>query len=410
MPNVQRTPGQTPVNDFPESQDPAANEPCIIGGYPAADLGGWSAGSGSVESLSEDGERRSASRSRRYLARWRLRHFTQFKRFAGCGKWLNGSADGQVMIRIQEGTAHYSGLQSCGSVWSCPACAAKIRQHRADELEHAIDGWLAQGGGVEFVTLTVPHTLTDDLSTTFDRVAEGWRLGVVAGRWFRGVRTTFGIEGYCRTVEVTYGRNGWHPHIHALLFTRRPLSGRGRAGLGALMFRRWARWVERAGGGTCSPSAFRIVGGAQGAGAYLVKVQDRSGQVKRLGMEFTRGDLKTGRISSLTPFELIGPAHDGEAWALARWWEWEAVTKGRRCLTWSRGCRQLLGLNADEPTDEELAEVEIGGDLVLVLHPDTWRRVVGEAGAESGLLRATEAGGLAAAGAFLLDLRARAGP
>lgn len=354
-----------------------------------------------------DADRMDEGRRSRYVRRWHLRRFTQLKRIRGCGRWLNGSAEGTVAVRLAEsGRAHFSGLRTCGSVWSCPSCSAKIRQARADELEEGLARWLDNGHGVEFLTATVPHSLDDDLGPVFDRVAEGWRSGFTAGGWLGGVRRLFGIEGYVRTVEVTYGRHGWHPHVHALLFTRRPLSGRRRAALSALMFSRWARWVSRAGGGECSRAAFRIVGGARGAGQYLTKLQDGGSATHRLGMEFTRGDLKTGRAKSCTPFELIEPAQRGEAWALYRWWEWEQATKGRRCVTWSRGGRTLLGLSAEQTTDDEEAAREVGGEIVCELGPDAWAKVVRVPGADAGLLRAVERRGLYGAGVFLFDLRA----
>lgn len=294
------------------------------------------------------------------------------------------------MVKINEGVAHFSGLQSCGSVWSCPACAVKIRQARAVELEEAIRRWLAQGGGIEFVTLTVPHGQRDALADTFGLVMDGWRMGILGGRRFRDDRKAWGIAAWVRTVEVTLGANGWHPHVHALLFTAKPWTPRQRALRGGRLFVRWGAFVQRATGRVCSREAFTIVGGAQGAGAYVTKVQESESW--RLGMEFTRGDLKTGRIQSVTPFELIAPASNGEAWALHRWWEWERVTRGRRCLSWSRGARQLLGLDADEPTDQELAEAEVGGDVVLVIDGHEWATLVQVPGAEAALLNRVELG------------------
>lgn len=233
----------------------------------------------------------------------------------------------------------------------------------------------------------------------FDLVADGWRIGVLSGRHFRADRIAWGVPAWVRTVEVTYGAHGWHPHIHALLFTSKPWTPRQRALRGGALFRRWARFVERSTGRVCSRDAFKIVGGALGAGRYITKVQES--EAWRLGMEFTRGDLKTGRVKSLTPFEFIAPAADGEAWALARWWEWESVTRGRRCMSWSRGARALLGLVVDEATDEDLAAAEVGGDVALEVPGHVWARVVGVAGAEAGLLAAVELGGAAAAGAYL---------
>jgi hypothetical protein len=37
------------------------------------------------------------------------------------------------------------------------------------------------------------------------------------------MRSDIGFVGTIRTVEVTYGRNGWHPHVHAVVLNERPL-------------------------------------------------------------------------------------------------------------------------------------------------------------------------------------------
>jgi len=258
---------------------------------------------------------------------------------------------------------------------------------------------LRRGGGVEFVTLTVPHGERDQLRATFDMVADGWRVGILGGRRFRDDRKAWGIEAWCRTIEVTLGRNGWHPHIHALLFTDRPWTPRERALRGGRLYVRWAAWVQRETGRVCSRDAFVITGGALGAGRYVTKVQESAAW--GLGMEFTRGDLKTGRVKSVTPFELIAPAADGEAWAMHRWWEWEEATRGRFCMTWSRGARAVLGLDGEEATDQELAEAEVGGEDVLTIPGEVWARVAATFGAESSLLTALEQGGHLGASRFL---------
>lgn len=276
------------------------------------------------------------------------------------------------------------------------------------ELEGAVASWLAGGGGIEFVTLTVPHGDMDRLQDTFDLVTNGWRKGVLSGRRFRSDRIAWGIPAWVRTVEVTLGANGWHPHIHALLFTTRPWTSRQRAMRGNALFERWSAFVRRETGRSCSRDAFHMVGGALGAGSYITKVQESAAW--RLGMEFTRGDLKTGRVRSLTPFELIAPAADGEAWALHRWWEWERVTRGRRCMSWSQGGRQALGLDADEPTDEELAQLEVGGEDVLTIPGEVFAEVTRVAGAEAGLLAVIEREGAGAGSRFIAELLRPAPP
>jgi hypothetical protein len=57
------------------------------------------------------------------------------ERQRNCGVAPVGS---QVEIRIKDGSAYYSGLETCGNVWLCPVCSAKIHHRRASELRDAL--------------------------------------------------------------------------------------------------------------------------------------------------------------------------------------------------------------------------------------------------------------------------------
>ncbi|WP_433034221.1 hypothetical protein [Actinomycetospora sp. CA-053990] len=56
-----------------------------------------------------------------------------------------------------------------------------------------------------------------------------------------------GLLGWARAVEVAWGeRNGWHAHIHVLLcFAEQVSADLVVAGVGARMFGRWRRALER---------------------------------------------------------------------------------------------------------------------------------------------------------------------
>ena len=79
----------------------------------------------------------------------------------------------------------------------------------------------------------------------------------------------------------------------------------------------------------------------------------------------------------------------GDADALDLWHEWEAASKGRRQLVWSRGLRELLALGV-EKTDEELAEEAAGGEDVIQLDKHAYRQIAA-AGLVPDLLEMVEA-------------------
>lgn len=79
--------------------------------------------------------------------------------------------------------------------------------------------------------------------------------------------------------------------------------------------------------------------------------------------------------------QLLAEAVDTyEATKLARWWEWEAASEGRRQLTWSGGTRSLRDLAAlgSPSTDEEVAGDTLSGEQSIQVGPRVWARVVHE--------------------------------
>ena len=55
-----------------------------------------------------------------------------------CGK-VPTSSNVEVLGYVNTDKTHYSGLQSCGSVWACPVCASKISERRRLEVSKGID-------------------------------------------------------------------------------------------------------------------------------------------------------------------------------------------------------------------------------------------------------------------------------
>ncbi len=102
---------------------------------------------------------------------------------------------------------------------------------------------------------------------------------------------------------------------------------------------------------------------------YLFKIQDGYG----IAAELVRADLKRGRRKvARVPFQIAEGAAAGHRTDLALWLEYEAATKGRRVMDWTKGSAAALGM--DQP-DEDLAAGE-AGDLVYDLTAYEWSLVV----------------------------------
>lgn len=279
----------------------------------------------------------------------------------------------QVVVSVDEaGYGHVGGIQRCGSIASCPVCAPIIRGQRAAEIDEGVRAQLRKGGRVAMVTATFQHSRNDSLAQSFGDVLDCWS-SMWSGGGSQELRAALGMGGQIRVVEATYGEaNGWHPHIHALLFLDGSTSVRS---VSSRLKQAWASTVERRSG----RQVHDVIGldvsevtESNDVARYLSKVEGGWGP----GCELARADSKKsdGRF---TPWEILEAAVDGEAWALRRWIEWEHATYGRRIIQWTPGLRAELGLGR-ERSDEECSVEEVTGRVVhqVIYTAEVWNLAV----------------------------------
>lgn len=396
-----------------------------------------------------DNAARQDRRDVRYIARRFLHFNSSLHRVRFCGVDPVATMGHVTVKATGTGTdrrAGYGQLQVCGSVWACPVCSAKINNFRAADLAAAVSAWTApvfgpdlpdsltplhRGGRIAFITFTMRHNAAQELADLWKRgisaawsnvtsgaawVAEQQKYGVRVPRLVKSGKhageTRFSSRiGYARVVETTHGRNGWHVHIHALLFVHRDIKGGDTFRLADSMFGRWSAALVAA--GFDAPSLehgvdVKLVGphDATKVSDYFSKNtyagRDKAG---KLAWEAAGGIGKWARHANRTPFQILQAICSGEDYAefesdLDLWLTWESASKGKRQLTWSPWLRAYLGLTAED-TDEEIAASELGGDVVLRLRGDQFDQVV-TVGAHK-LLRAVEADDDMAAAYLWLD-------
>jgi hypothetical protein len=298
-------------------------------------------------------------------------------RLSHCRRDPHGMAEFVGIVAGQQGSA-YTGLQTCGSVWACPIDSAKVRHDRALRLSRCVVNWADAGGGLVFPTMTLAHVSGDSLAKTFGHLLAGWRF-VVSSRAYKRLKKRLGIEHVCRAVEITHGFNGWHPHLHLLFFTIRPLTRAELLDVWAVLLGVWQTYVElndlrpidSRRGVYVKAVNLDSEKGLETLGEYLSKTQDGYG----IAAELVRGDLKKGRSKKArSPFALAEAAIAGDARALALWREYEVVTKGRHALELSPASKTALGWGEDLP-DDQVAASEDGG-LIWDLTPAEWALVV----------------------------------
>jgi hypothetical protein len=345
-----------------------------------------------VSTATPKGRRKGVKRLLRYGLRKGLQRVSDNKRFLGCGRVRLRDYVGVVVG--PEGTAHFSGVMSCGSVWLCPVCSAKIDARRAEEVAGVLKAHLAAGGAAYFGGLTMPHDFGDRLEPMRRLNTEAYRRLLQGPVWLN-LKKRLGIVGYIRSLEVLHGANGWHPHTHPLFLTDRLLTAEELAELQAYVFRVWRSAIVKAGYRTPERVGFslELVASPESIGAYMSKMG--------LALELTHGATKDGGALR-TPFNI---AEDflatGDYADQVLWLEYEKAMHGARRLTWSKGLKARYAVA--ELSDEELATEEVGGELVATLSPDDWRAVVA-ADASIAILEAAESDGAAGVLAVLATL------
>lgn len=326
-------------------------------------------------------------RRARRSGRWRaLRALWEVSTLDRCRKCRRTSVrdGGHVGVRHSaELGAGFSGLATCGSVWACPLCSARIAAKRAAEVAQAIKWCEKQGGQAIHVVLTIRHHRGRRLKACWGAIGKGWDRAASGGAWKKD-KAAFGVIGWCRVVETTITEeHGWHVHVHALVLVDRPVSAETAEALGDRMWRRWDAGVRSKGfsslrrsqsgedvGVTARPVE-RGTGGAGDMGDYFAKAV----------YEVTHGaQTKTG--VGRTPFQVLGDIvrsgllstgelTDDVERDLALWAEWEQASAGHQQLTWSNGTKAAAGVM--EKKDEQLAAEDEGEEDLVLLPAETWQ-------------------------------------
>lgn len=291
------------------------------------------------------------------------------------------SADVGV-YRVKDGSnARFSGVATCGSVWHCPVCAAKITESRREELNRAMVAHVRNEGAAYLLTLTFPHEADHPLpeliakfGKALERFKSGYRYKNILGKG-----GSAGRIGSVRSLEVTVStEHGWHPHTHDLVFSERngleermfdggmrsDEEGNLDSGPISELKKAWVDSLFKAGLGDSTKLTWMMqhglnVRGGEHAAEYIAKF----GRDERWGAssELTRPHSKIGAvgqyggITHFTPFQLLLWAAEGDGWAAHRFREYAEVFHGKRMISWSPQLKKKLLGTEVEQSDEEIA-------------------------------------------------------
>jgi hypothetical protein len=245
--------------------------------------------------------------------------------------------------------AHWSNVQRCGSIWTCPVCAKQITEKRREELKKGVKNWKdCFQGGILLLTLTNSHSASHSLRSLISgqKKALGYFFGDRKGKFL--LDDCLGREYQVRAFEVTYGQNGWHPHYHILIFT----NGQPVDNFFELKQALSKHWIN-----CCQKANLPLPSVKHGLdirdGSYAEQYVSKWG----IESELTKGHIKKGREGGLTPFDLLQSSmldHELSQKHAKLFQEFGISFKGARQLVWSRGLKKLLEI--EEKTDEELSE------------------------------------------------------
>lgn len=346
-----------------------------------------------------------SNRASRFLGRHVMRRYTRLVRCFDCGR-ASKMPGGNVGVRQTAEGVGFAGLETCGRVWLCPVCNAKVMARRAVEVGVVLTWAAQQDVWILFGALTCRHNVSSDLAELFRIQADAWRRMTQARFWAASsatdtvphghsescgwdcqrVRDTVlsarrGRVGYIRAAEVTVGGNGWHPHYHPIIVYRGT-----RAQAEAFAARVVVGWIEAVG---------RSGGEAEGGDAQRLRVLDTAEAYEELSSYITKATFEPAKLAlemvwsqgksgrnrakqTASHWSLLArlEADPGDLDAERRWVELELAAHEHRMLTWSRGLRRFAGL-MDEKDDDQIAAEELGTveDTVAVITAEGWLKV-----------------------------------
>lgn len=324
-----------------------------------------------------------------------------------CGRVVLGEKEGNAGVMAiyvpKRKRSFFKGLMACGSYWHCSYCREKIAQHRCEELKQLVEP-LAQGQ-VVMVTYTLRHRLGESLQSVRSTLVKAIQRSK-AGNQFALWCDRVGYLGEVKAFEVTFGKNGWHPHCHELFILKKPISkGEVKKEFNGWLRRRYMKFLNKF-GGSGTENAFDVSFGYANAsilGDYLTKTGDDltiSPASWTAVEEMSLTHYKESRVN-FTPSALLAAwFFDAEATAGSLWAEYARVMHGTAFQKWSPGLRQWKEVDDQTIADADPSDQSI--DLAF-LSRRQWRQILDD-GLFYDLMRKMDSGDPAIVSSYLIEV------
>ena len=284
--------------------------------------------------------------------------------------------------------AFYSGLMTCANSRTCPVCSSKISERKANEMRTAFNQRKALGLKVSMLTFTAPHTAQDPIDQLVKKISDALKRfwnGEPAKRF----KQRFGIKGHVRSFEIRYGSNGWHPHFHIIIFSKFALPDHQNHPDYEWVANRWKTMCLRSGLNKPNEYGTDISNGSK-AGEYITKfgsddefLMTKTGKKVTWDMadEMTKGNLKTGRKNSLTPWDILSLIKESDDKEQVKkfkllFLQYARAMENVTLIKWSRKLRDFFGLGKDKSDQEIIKEEQDKADLLCQLTSYEWEYII----------------------------------
>jgi len=287
-------------------------------------------------------------------------------RIADCGKKIVASKNTVDIVNYSK-SYYYSGLEHCGSVWVCPVCNYKISKYRAEQIHNTVSNIRAGCGSVGMMVLTAPHHRWTNLQDSLDVVINSWRK-VKSGRKFIELKQKYNYIGDIRVLQTTWGKNGWHNHLHILLsaycdeIELEAFAGK--------LFELWQDKVQKADFKRPNKQGYKftVVYDEHGISNYICTggIADEMTNVRR------------AKDGNRTPFEILQDIKDNKGNTeqdIRLFREYATFFKGKKQLTWSKGMKNDY-CDLKDKKDEQIVKDETRGNIVLSLSKNVFKSIV----------------------------------
>jgi len=230
-------------------------------------------------------------------------------------------------------------------------------------------------------TFTVPHTFSDILRDLLLKEAESFKMLRTGSVW-QNHKQKIGFIGLIRSLEITIGVNGWHPHTHELWFVDQSCDAEE---LKKIILQKWED--------ACLKTGLLASDKIEAFRKHSVDIKDNctnSDYLQKFDKSKAWGvDREIAKSSSKSsssgchPFELlcecVGNLPTSKDKRSEMFLEFVESTKGKKQLYWSQGLKKLVGII--DKTDQEICEESEDFEMHLGdLDPKRWKIVTKEIG------------------------------